>query len=117
MTCGELARMINGEGWIKAPCHLTVIPMNGWRRAMVWRDTGLPWVPTSPNVPRAESRLYCAATGLLGELAGGRRASVGRRVRRPLECAMAPWLGANRGRAALCGGGLRGVCRITSRVR
>ena len=43
MTCGELARMINGEGWIKAPCHLTVIPMNGWRRAMVWRDTGLPW--------------------------------------------------------------------------
>ena len=58
MTCGELARMINGEGWIKKPCALTVVPMTGWRRSMVWHDTGLPWVPTSPNVPRADSPLY-----------------------------------------------------------
>src|SRR5216117_1726851 len=49
MTCGELARMINGEGWIKSPCKLTVIPMKGWHRLMVWRDTGLAWAPTSPN--------------------------------------------------------------------
>src|SRR5438552_13127449 len=50
MTCGELARMINGEGWIKSPCKLTVVRMIGWRRPMVWRDTGLAWAPTSPNV-------------------------------------------------------------------
>src|SRR5438034_4071556 len=56
MTCGELAQMINGEGWIRKPCRLTVIRMNGWRRSMVWRDTGLRWTPTSPNVPRGDSR-------------------------------------------------------------
>ena len=39
LTCGELARMINGEGWIKKPCRLTVVPMTGWKRSMVWRGT------------------------------------------------------------------------------
>src|SRR5213592_2906852 len=34
MTCGELAQMINGEGWLRKRCKLTVIPMNGWRRSM-----------------------------------------------------------------------------------
>ena len=49
LTFGELARMINGEGWIKQPCRLTVVPMRGWKRSMVWRDTDLPWVPSSPR--------------------------------------------------------------------
>src|SRR5881398_3259219 len=89
MTCGELARMINGEGWIKKPCKLTVIPMTGWRRTMVWRDTGLRWVPTSPNVPRGDSPLYYAATGLFGELAGSSGASIGTRLKRPFECVIA----------------------------
>ena len=109
MTCGELARMINGEGWIRKPCSLTVIPMSGWRRSMVWRDTGLPWVPTSPNVPRADSPLYYAATGLFGELAGGSGANIGTRLRRPFECVIAPWLDARRFSAAMSGYGLRGV--------
>src|SRR6185503_4010549 len=26
LTCGELALMINGEGWIKKPCRLSVVP-------------------------------------------------------------------------------------------
>jgi len=109
MTCGELARMINGEGWIKAPCHLTVVAMNGWRRPMVWRDTALAWVPTSPNVPRADSPLYYAATGLFGELAGGSGANIGTRLRRPFECVIAPWLDANRLSGAMSGYELRGV--------
>src|SRR5437762_5562802 len=109
MTCGELARMINGEGWIKKPCKLTVVPMQGWRPSMVWRDTGLRWTPSSPNVPRGDSPLYYAATGLFGELAGGSGASVGTRLRRPFECVIAPWLDANRLSAAMGGCGLRGV--------
>ena len=48
LTCGELARMINGESWISRPCRLQVVPMKGWQRSMVWRDTGLPWVASSP---------------------------------------------------------------------
>jgi uncharacterized protein YbbC (DUF1343 family) len=70
LTCGEVARMINGEGWIKSPCKLTVVPMKGWKRSMVWRDTGLPWVPTSPHVPHGESPIFYVATGILGEIGG-----------------------------------------------
>src|SRR5947207_5768779 len=109
MTCGELAQMINGEGWIREPCRLTVIPMNGWRRSMVWRDTGLRWTPTSPNVPRGDSPLYYAATGLFGELAGGSGASVGTKLKRPFECVIAPWLDAVRMSAAMRSFGLGGV--------
>jgi uncharacterized protein YbbC (DUF1343 family)/LysM repeat protein len=109
MTCGELAQMINGEGWIRKRCKLTVIPMTGWRRSMVWRDTGLHWTPTSPNVPRGESPLYYAATGLFGELAGGSGASIGTRLKRPFECVIAPWLDATRFSAAMNSYGLSGM--------
>lgn len=70
MTVGELAQMINGEGWLAGgvKCDLTVVPMQGWRRAMIWADTGLNWVPTSPHIPRADSAFFYAATGTLGEL-------------------------------------------------
>ncbi|MGE0478930.1 MAG: exo-beta-N-acetylmuramidase NamZ domain-containing protein [Phycisphaerae bacterium] len=98
MTVGELARMINDEGWLgglqdtarraretaTAPesaaspsarpfagglrCELTIVPMVGWKRSMIWQDTGLTWTPTSPHIPRADSALYYAATGVLGEL-------------------------------------------------
>jgi LysM repeat protein len=109
MTCGELAQMINGEGWIRNRCKLTVVPMNGWRRSMVWRDTGLYWTPTSPNVPRGNSPIYYAATGLFGELAGGSGATIGTRLRRPFECVIAPWLNANKFSAAMTSYGLRGI--------
>jgi uncharacterized protein YbbC (DUF1343 family) len=68
LTCGELAGLINDRGWIKPRCQLTVVPMRGWRRTMVWRDTGLPWVPASPHVPHGESPLFQVATGMLGEI-------------------------------------------------
>jgi uncharacterized protein YbbC (DUF1343 family) len=109
MTCGELAQMINGEGWLRKRCKLTVIPMNAWRRSMVWGDTGLRWTPTSPNVPRGNSPLYYAATGLFGELAGGSGATIGTRLKRPFECVIAPWLDANRFSAAMNSYGLRGI--------
>jgi uncharacterized protein YbbC (DUF1343 family) len=53
LTCGELARMINGEGWLKGGVRadLTVIPMQGWKRSMQWSETGLQWIPPSPNIP------------------------------------------------------------------
>src|SRR5205823_12795965 len=70
MTCGELARMINEKGWINGRCALEVVPMRGWARNDTWNETGLRWVPTSPNIPRWYSPLYYVATGLLGELHG-----------------------------------------------
>jgi len=70
LTCGELALLLNGEGLLEGGrrCDLTVIKMEGWRRSMVFEDTGLPWVPTSPHVPHPWSPLYYVATGVLGEL-------------------------------------------------
>jgi uncharacterized protein YbbC (DUF1343 family) len=87
LTCGELARMINDEDWIKKPCKLTVVPMKGWKRKMVWRDTGLPWVLASPHVPHGESALYQVATGMIGEIGG---ASTGIGYTLPFQCIAAP---------------------------
>lgn len=93
LTPGELARMINGERWITNACKLKVIKMEGWRRSMVWKDTGLRWIPTSPNVPRCESVLGLASTGLLGEIGG---LSIGMGTSTPFECIGASWLDSKR---------------------
>jgi uncharacterized protein YbbC (DUF1343 family) len=87
LTCGELARMINGERWISNTCQLRVVPLEGWRRTMVWRDTGLPWRPTSPHVPHDQSPLYQVATGMLGEI-GGLSTGIGYTL--PFQCVAAP---------------------------
>ncbi|HOX58664.1 MAG TPA: DUF1343 domain-containing protein [Candidatus Paceibacterota bacterium] len=89
LTCGELARMINGEGLNKKSCRLTVVPMKGWKRSMVWEDTGLPWVPSSPHVPHGQSALYQVATGMLGELMS---VSIGIGYTLPFECVASPGL-------------------------
>jgi len=66
LTVGELAMLFNREFAIN--CDLTVVPMEGWRRHMLFADTGLPWVPTSPHIPHAETAIFYPATGCLGEL-------------------------------------------------
>ena len=70
MTAGELARMSNLRGWMGRRCQLTVVPMRGWSRDMTWNRTGLRWVQTSPNIPRASTVPYYAATGIFGSLEG-----------------------------------------------
>jgi len=70
MTVGELARMANARGWVQPRCRLSVIPMRGWDRRMLWQDTGLRWVRPSPNIPYSTSAFYYVATGMIGELAG-----------------------------------------------
>jgi uncharacterized protein YbbC (DUF1343 family) len=93
MTAGELARMANARGWTQARCNLQVVPMQGWERSMVWTDTGLHWVPTSPNIPRATSPLYYVVTGFVGELAG---LEIGCGGPEPFEIIAAKWLSAPR---------------------
>ena len=70
MTAGELARMAAGKKWLAATPKFSVIPMQGWRRDMVWGDTGLRWFRTSPNIPNSASPFYYAATGIYGSMAG-----------------------------------------------
>lgn len=53
-TIGELAQMINGEGWMTTQaktCPLTVIPVKGWKHGQPYV---LPVKP-SPNLPNAQS--------------------------------------------------------------
>lgn len=67
LTCGELAKMLNGEKMLDKVCKLTVVPMKGWKRSMTFDQTGLPWVLTSPHIPNNNSAYYYAASGILGE--------------------------------------------------
>lgn len=60
MTVGELARFFNR----KLAAQLHVVPMEGYTRDMVWQDTGLEWVPTSPMIPTIEAAFGYNATGL-----------------------------------------------------
>ena len=58
MTVGELAQMINGEGWLQTErkqCKLTVVKMLNWKHGDLYT---LPVRP-SPNLPNQQSvRLY-----------------------------------------------------------
>lgn len=49
MTVGELAQMINGEGWLNdgITCDLTIVPIKNWNHSMPY---SLPVKP-SPNLP------------------------------------------------------------------
>ena len=60
MTAGELALFFNR----KIGANVTVVPMQGYYRDMVWQDTGLTFVQTSPNIPDIESAFGYMATGL-----------------------------------------------------
>lgn len=53
MTLGELALMINGEGWLtdKRKCELTVIPCKNYKHSTLYE---LP-IPPSPNLPNIKS--------------------------------------------------------------
>ena len=73
---------------------------------MVWQDTGLPWVPTSPHVPHGESSLFQVATGILGELES---VSTGIGYTLPFECVAAPGLDPHKLAEALNGYHLPGV--------
>ena len=98
LTVGELAVMINEEGLNRGQkgdqnpvkCKLTVIPMEGWTRDMLYEDTGLPWVLPSPNIPFKESPIYYASSGICGELYGFMNIGIGYTL--PFQLFGALWL-------------------------
>ncbi len=66
LTAGELALMMKGEGWVPSQVELHVVRMTNWNRHFFWKDTGLHWIPTSPNIPFPETAIIFPGTGLLG---------------------------------------------------
>lgn len=70
LTIGELARAALNENWLKlsasarSRAKLDVVKMGGWKRSMLWRDTGLDWIPTSPYIANPDAAEGYAMTGL-----------------------------------------------------
>ncbi|OQY08451.1 MAG: hypothetical protein B6I22_00705 [Desulfobacteraceae bacterium 4572_123] len=86
MTIGEIALLFNDH--YRIGCDLEVIPMQGWHRAMYFQDTGLCWVPPSPNLPTPVSAMVYPGQVLLE----GTNISEGRGTSQPFELFGAPYL-------------------------
>lgn len=90
MTMGELARLFNTQRNLGA--DLTIVQMEDWQRSMWFDQTGLPWVPPSPAMPKLETATVYPGLCLLE----GTNISEGRGTATPFESIGAPWIDAHR---------------------
>jgi uncharacterized protein YbbC (DUF1343 family) len=95
LTMGEMAHVFNDV--FNLSCDLEVIPMDGWRRSMLWGETGLRWVMPSPNMPLAETAHVYPGQVVLE----GTNLSEGRGTCRPFEIFGAPYLDTDATKRAL----------------
>lgn len=86
LTIGEISQFFNQA--FHMGCDLTVIPMIGWKRKLYWQDTGLPWVPPSPNLPTPQSCMVYPGQVIFE----GTNISEGRGTTLPFEQFGAPFL-------------------------
>ena len=93
LTPGELANYLNEEGLVgdNLKVNLTVVPMEGWKRDMEFRETGMPWVLPSPHIPNPETAVLYPVSGILGEL-GYMNIGVG--YTEPFKLFTAEWINA-----------------------
>lgn len=86
LTIGEFARYANDE--LKIGSKLHIVPLAGWNPMMEYPQTGLPWLPPSPNLPTIDAvRMYAGMC-----LFEGTNLSEGRGTTKPFELIGAPWL-------------------------
>jgi uncharacterized protein YbbC (DUF1343 family)/CubicO group peptidase (beta-lactamase class C family) len=86
MTIGELAKMYNAENHVGADLH--VVPMQNWHREDTFDQTGLAWIPPSPNLRTISQTLLYPGIEILQ--AGG--VSVGRGTDTPFQILGAPYI-------------------------
>lgn len=86
MTIAELAMMFNDAFGTR--CKLEVVTMAGWRRDMCFRETGLPWVMPSPNMPTEDTAVVYPGSVMFE----GTNVSEGRGTTRPFEIIGAPYI-------------------------
>lgn len=86
MTAGELALHFNKT--FEIGCELDVVKMDGWKRSMLFPDTGLPWIPPSPNTTGLDMMLLYPGTCLIE----GTNLSEGRGTAQPFEILGAPFI-------------------------
>jgi uncharacterized protein YbbC (DUF1343 family) len=95
LTVGEMAKLFNAERKIGA--DLEVVCAQGWRRSMLFDQTGLTWINPSPNMRSLSAALLYPGIGILETT----NLSVGRGTERPFEWIGAPWLDGMKLAAAL----------------
>ena len=89
LTVGELSQMAVKEGWLSSvPPELIVVKMDGWKRSMFFDDTGLPWIPPSPNIPDLETAMIYPGMCLYEAT----NVSEGRGTNKPFKQIGAPWM-------------------------
>lgn len=93
LTCGELAMLLNGEKMLNKSCKLQVVPMKGWKRKMIYEETGLQWISSSPHIPHPITALFYPVSGVLGELG---YMSIGVGYPLPFELFAAEWVDAEK---------------------
>jgi uncharacterized protein YbbC (DUF1343 family) len=103
MTLGELALLARHDLGLEA--SLVVVPLQGWRRSMYFDETGLPFVPPSPNLKSLEALIHYPGLCLFE----GTTLSVGRGTDHPFEQVGAPGVDTARVLAAVRAERLRGV--------
>ncbi|MBF0100125.1 MAG: DUF1343 domain-containing protein [Desulfobacterales bacterium] len=86
LTLGELALLFNE--YFNIGCDLEIVLMKGWQRHMFFEDTGLPWVPPSPNIPSPKMCFFYPGQVLLE----GTNISEGRGTSQPFEIFGAPYI-------------------------
>lgn len=86
MTVGELALYFNKE--FANDCDLVVVEMEGWKRQYYFPDTGLPWIPPSPNTTNLDMMLLYPGSCLIE----GTNLSEGRGTTQPFEIVGAPFI-------------------------
>ena len=90
LTIGELATLLKVE---RVPaCRLKVAWMPGYKRRMWFDDTGLQWVPPSPNMPTLTTAILYPGLCLFE----GTNMSEGRGTTKPFEYIGAPWCNGER---------------------
>ena len=85
LTIGELATLLKAER--VSSCQLNVAWMRGYKRRMWFDDTGLQWVPPSPNMPTLTTAMLYPGLCLFE----GTNMSEGRGTTKPFEYIGAPW--------------------------
>jgi uncharacterized protein YbbC (DUF1343 family) len=88
LTTGELARLYLNEFILNSSYELTVIEMQNWNREMNWDETGIKWIPPSPNIPDAQTAIVYPGICFLE----GTNISEGRGTQRPFLQIGAPFI-------------------------
>ncbi|MFC1885178.1 exo-beta-N-acetylmuramidase NamZ domain-containing protein [Thermodesulfobacteriota bacterium] len=86
LTMGELGRLLKSV--FQLECELNIITMEGWKRSMLWHQTGLRWLMPSPNMPFPDTAFVYPGQ-VIWE---GTNLSEGRGTCRPFEIFGAPFV-------------------------